>query len=95
VVQNGKVLSIEEKPKVPKSKYAVTGLYGYDSDVFRIIRTLRPSGRGEMEITDVNNAYIQKKQMTCKILDGWWTDCGTFDSLLKASQLVSNHRGQR
>jgi glucose-1-phosphate thymidylyltransferase len=84
-----RVIRIEEKPAVPKSRYAVTGIYMYDYDVFDIVRTLKPSGRGELEITDVNNAYIERGLMTYDILDGWWTDAGTFDSLLKAGNLVA------
>ncbi len=83
------VLRIEEKPKRPKSDYAVIGIYMYDGEVYDIIRTLEPSGRGELEITDVNNAYIQRKEMTWEELDGWWTDAGTFESLLRASNLVA------
>ena len=89
VFKKGKVLKIEEKPKRPKSGYIVTGIYMYDAQVFEIIKTLKPSARGEMEITDVNNAYIRRGQMTCELLKGWWSDCGTFDSLLRASQLVA------
>jgi glucose-1-phosphate thymidylyltransferase len=85
------VISIEEKPQSPKSNFAVTGLYLYDSEVFSIIRTLKPSGRGELEITDVNNAYLQKKMMKYTILKGFWSDAGTFDSLLRASILVQQH----
>ncbi len=84
-----RVISIEEKPRKPKSNYIVTGIYMYDRQVFDIIKTLKPSGRGEMEITDVNNAYIRRGQMSFEILKGWWTDAGTFDSLLKANLLVS------
>jgi glucose-1-phosphate thymidylyltransferase len=84
-----RVVQIEEKPKVPKSKYAIIGIYLYDNSVFDIIKTLKPSNRGELEITDVNNAYIKGGDMTWDILDGWWTDAGTFGSLLKASQLVA------
>ena len=84
-----RVISIEEKPRKPKSNYIVTGIYMYDEQVFDIIKTLKPSGRGEMEITDVNNAYIRRGQMSFEILKGWWTDAGTFDSLLKANLLVS------
>jgi glucose-1-phosphate thymidylyltransferase len=84
-----KVLRIEEKPKAPKSEYAVIGIYMYDGEVYDIIRTLKPSGRGELEITDVNNAYIQREEMTWEELDGWWTDAGTFESLLRASNLVA------
>ncbi len=73
----------------PKSEYAVIGIYMYDGEVFDIIRTLKPSGRGELEITDVNNAYIKREEMTWEELDGWWTDAGTFESLLHASNLVA------
>ena len=85
------VISIEEKPQIPKSNYAVTGLYLYDSEVFSIIRELKPSGRGELEITDVNNAYIRKEMMQYAILKGFWSDAGTFDSLLRASFLVQQY----
>ena len=80
---------IEEKPKQPKSEYAVIGIYMYDEAVFEIIRTLKPSDRGELEITDVNNAYISRGKMTWDELEGWWTDAGTFESLLHASNLVA------
>ena len=83
------VVSIDEKPKVPQSDYAVIGIYMYDGEVYDIIRSLKPSGRGELEITDVNNAYIARNQMTWEELDGWWTDAGTFESLLRASNLVA------
>ncbi|HTG91739.1 MAG TPA: sugar phosphate nucleotidyltransferase, partial [Pyrinomonadaceae bacterium] len=83
------VLRIEEKPETPKSDYAVIGIYMYDGEVFDIIRTLKPSGRGELEITDVNNAYIERGEMTWEELEGWWTDAGTFESLLHASNLVA------
>ncbi|MFC1553193.1 sugar phosphate nucleotidyltransferase [candidate division KSB1 bacterium] len=89
VFENDKIVKIEEKPKVPKSNYAVTGMYFYDSQVFDIISTLKPSDRGELEITDVNNAYIEKGQLEYRFLDGWWTDAGTFDSLLNASNLTA------
>ena len=88
VLKGDKIIKIEEKPKSPQSPYAVTGIYMYDNRVFDIIKTLKPSGRGELEITDVNNAYIEKGQLAWEILDGWWTDAGTFESLLRASQLV-------
>ena len=84
-----RVVRIEEKPPEPKSDYAVIGIYMYDRDVYDIIRTLRPSGRGELEITDVNNAYIERNEMTWDELEGWWTDAGTFESLLLASNLVA------
>jgi glucose-1-phosphate thymidylyltransferase len=83
------VLGIEEKPAYPKSNYAVVGIYLYDASVFEKIRRLKPSGRGELEITDVNNFYIQEGTLTYEILDGWWTDAGQFDSLLRANNLVS------
>ena len=84
-----RVAGIEEKPKRPPSDYIVTGIYLYDSQVFDIIRTLKPSGRGELEITDVNNHYIRRRQMTYSVLKGFWSDCGTFESLHRASQLVA------
>ena len=87
-VVNGKVLSIEEKPKAPKSNLSVTGIYFYDATVFDIIKTVKPSGRGEMEITDVNNAYIQRGQMSSGTFQGWWTDAGTFPSLAQANELA-------
>jgi glucose-1-phosphate thymidylyltransferase len=83
------VVRIEEKPDFPKSEYAVIGIYMYDAEVYDIIRTLKPSGRGELEITDVNNAYIERGEMTWEELEGWWTDAGTFESLLRASNLVA------
>ena len=83
------VLRIDEKPKAPRSKYAVIGIYMYDNTVFDIIKTLKPSDRGELEITDVNNTYIERGEMTWEVLDGWWTDAGTFDSLMRASHLVA------
>ena len=87
-ITDTKVIGIEEKPQKPKSDYAVTGIYFYDAAVFDIIRTLKPSARGELEITDVNNAYIAKSQLAYDILDGWWTDAGTFESLNRANELV-------
>jgi glucose-1-phosphate thymidylyltransferase len=83
------VLGIEEKPRTPKSNYAVIGIYLYDATVFEKIHRLKPSGRGELEITDVNNFYIDEGKLTYEILDGWWTDAGTFDSLLRANMLVA------
>lgn len=83
-----KVVSIEEKPKNPKSNFAVTGLYVYDNSVFSIIKTLKPSKRGELEITDVNNAFIKAGKMKADFVKGYWSDAGTFDSLIRASNLV-------
>ncbi len=93
-VSDTRVIRIDEKPEKPKSDYAVTGIYFYDSAVFDIIRTLKPSARGELEITDVNNAYITKGQLVYDILDGWWTDAGTFESLNKANELVAKEPPQ-
>jgi glucose-1-phosphate thymidylyltransferase len=87
--QGDKLVAIEEKPKAPPSSYAVSGIYMYDSWVFDILPQLKPSARGELEITDVNNAYINAGKMTYDILDGWWTDAGTFESLHRASCLVA------
>ena len=87
-IEEDRIVGIEEKPARPKSKYAVTGIYLYDETVFDKTRTLKPSARGELEITDVNNAYIREGTMTFSYLDGWWTDAGTFDSLLRAANLV-------
>jgi glucose-1-phosphate thymidylyltransferase len=89
VIQGDKIVNIEEKPQSPQSPYAVTGIYLYDNTVFDIIKTLKPSNRGELEITDVNNAYIERGQLSWEVLDGWWTDAGTFESLLRASQMVA------
>ena len=88
-LDGNKVISIDEKPDVPQSDYAVIGIYMYDSTVYDIIRSLTRSGRNELEITDVNNAYIARNQMTWEELEGWWTDAGTFESLLNASKLVA------
>jgi glucose-1-phosphate thymidylyltransferase len=87
-----RVVGIEEKPSRPKSKYAVTGIYFYDASVFEKIHTCKPSHRNELEITDVNNGYIREGTMTYSFLDGWWTDAGTFDSLLRAANLVASTR---
>lgn len=93
----GRIVEIVEKPSDPPSRYAVTGIYFYDADVFGICETLKPSNRGELEITDVNNAYLQRGDLTHDVLDGWWTDAGTFESLHRASTLVAtggaNHAG--
>jgi glucose-1-phosphate thymidylyltransferase len=88
-LEDSRVVRIEEKPRQPKSDYAVIGVYMYDAEVFEIIKTLKPSARGELEITDVNNAYIERGEMTWNELKGWWTDAGTFESLLHASRLVA------
>ena len=89
-MQGEKVEKIIEKPKSPESNLAVIGIYMYDGRVWDIIKTLKPSDRGELEITDVNNWYIQDGSMTAEVLQGWWTDAGTFDSLLSASKLVAD-----
>ena len=88
-ITNGKLRSIEEKPKAPKSNLAVIGIYLYDDRVFDFIKGIKPSDRGELEITDINNAYLKDGTMTWETLNGWWTDAGTFESLLRASILVS------
>jgi glucose-1-phosphate thymidylyltransferase len=88
-ISEGRILAIEEKPKTPKSSYAVTGVYFYDASVFDKISRARPSARNELEITDVNNMYLQEGTLTHGILDGWWSDAGTFESLLRAANMVS------
>src|SRR5882757_4584334 len=90
-----KIVGIEEKPEHPKSSYAVTGIYLYDGTVFEKVRSLVPSRRNELEITDVNNAYIQEGTMTYSFIDGWWTDAGTFESLMRAANLVQNSTADR
>ena len=94
-LEGDKVVKIYEKPQVAPSKYAVTGIYMYDHQVFDIIRTLEPSKRGELEITDVNNRYIEQGEMTYDILEGWWTDAGTIESLFRASNLVAQGKEKR
>jgi glucose-1-phosphate thymidylyltransferase len=91
-LKGDRIAGIEEKPRQPKSNYAVTGIYMYDGTVFDKVKKLAPSRRGELEITDVNNAYIAEGTMTYSFLDGWWTDAGTFDSLLRAANLVAKSR---
>ncbi len=85
------IVGIQEKPSHPKSDYCVTGIYFYDNEVFNVIRDLKPSGRGELEITDVNNFYINQGTMTYSVLDGWWTDAGTHESYRIANELVNRH----
>ncbi len=87
-----RIIGIEEKPAKPKTNFAVTGIYMYDNRVFDIIRTLKPSARGELEITDVNNTYIKEGTMTYDILKGWWTDAGTFESFFRATTLVRQQK---
>jgi glucose-1-phosphate thymidylyltransferase len=94
-VRGDRVLSITEKPKRPKSRYAVTGIYMYDARVFDVVRTLKPSGRGELEITDVNNWYLRRGELMCEVLDGWWTDAGTLPSLHRAGNLVAETGANR
>ena len=89
-LKGDRVMSIEEKPKHPESNLAVIGIYLYDERVFEVIKTLEPSDRGELEITDVNNWFIHDGSMTFEVLDGWWTDAGTFDSLLRSAQMVAD-----
>jgi len=89
-LKGDKVVGIEEKPENPRSSLAVIGIYIYDSRVYDIVRTLKPSGRGELEITDVNNAYIKEGTMTSEVLEGWWGDCGeSFDSMLDTANLIA------
>ncbi len=94
-LSGSKIIGIEEKPRQPKSNLAVTGIYMYDETVFDKIRTLVPSRRGELEITDVNNAYIKEGTLTHSNLEGWWTDAGTFESLLRAANLVAHSRAAK
>lgn len=89
VFKGRKIVGIEEKPRRPKSQYAVTGIYMYDAKVFDVIRTLKPSRRGELEITDVNNWYLRRGELEYGTLRGWWTDAGTFDALHRAGNLVA------
>lgn len=88
-MEGGKVVEIIEKPKQPPSHLAVTGIYFYDNDVFQVCRTLKPSDRGELEITDVNNYYLKRGDLTYEVLEGWWTDAGTFESLYRAAKFVA------
>jgi glucose-1-phosphate thymidylyltransferase len=93
-VRDGRIVGIEEKPRKPRSDLAVTGIYFYDADVYALVRQLKPSARGELEITDVNNAFLARGKLHYDVLDGWWTDAGTFDSLRLASDLVSPTPGR-
>ncbi len=95
VDESGAVTKIVEKPTVPKSNKAVIGIYMYDAKAFDYVRELQPSDRGELEITDVNNAYIEAGNMTAEVLQGWWTDAGTFGSLRRASNLVADGGANR
>ncbi|GAB4146011.1 MAG: sugar phosphate nucleotidyltransferase [Planctomycetota bacterium] len=94
-VEDGRVVEIVEKPSDPKSNLAVVGIYMYDASVFEICKTLVPSRRGELEITDVNNEYLRRGTLACDVLNGWWTDAGTFESLFRASALVREHGANR
>jgi glucose-1-phosphate thymidylyltransferase len=94
-VRDGRVVSIVEKPRRPKSRYAVTGIYMYDARVFDVVRTLEPSSRGELEITDVNNWYLARGELACEVLEGWWTDAGTIESLHRAGNLVAETGANR
>ncbi|WP_422658505.1 sugar phosphate nucleotidyltransferase [Paenibacillus sp. EC2-1] len=87
-IEGERIVSIEEKPQNPKSNYAVTGIYMFDHKVFEIVKTLKPSARGELEITDVNNAYIDRGELTFDVLEDWWTDAGTHASLARANELA-------
>ncbi len=94
-IEDGRIVEIVEKPQRPPSDLAVIGIYFYDSQVFEICRELKPSGRGELEITDVNNAYLAKGELGHEVLEGWWTDAGTFESLHRASRLVAEGGANR
>ena len=91
-IEGSRITNITEKPKSPRSNYAVTGIYMYSPSIFSIIKTLKPSGRGELEITDVNNSYIGRNSLGFSFLKGYWTDAGTFDSLFRATQLVKDSK---
>ncbi len=93
-ISDDRVIKIEEKPQSPRSDYAITGIYFYDASVFDVIRTLKPSARGELEITDVNNAYLEKGELAFDILEGWWSDAGTFESFSRVNELVTKEPPQ-
>ena len=94
VFAGDRIVRIEEKPKVPASRYAVVGVYMYDARVFDVIRTLAPSGRGELEITDVNNQYLAWGELDHAFVEGWWTDAGAVESLFRATTFVARQRGE-
>jgi glucose-1-phosphate thymidylyltransferase len=94
-IRDGRIVRIEEKPAKPKSSYAVTGLYFFDKSVFEKIGRLTPSARGELEVTDINNMYLEEGTLTYSVLEGWWTDAGTFDSLRHATELVASSNGSK
>ena len=94
VLEGGRIVRIEEKPEVPPSRYAIIGVYMYDARVFEIIRGLKPSGRGELEITDVNNQYLAWGELDYGYVDGWWTDAGAIESLYRATCLVARERAE-
>ncbi len=94
VIEAGRLVTIEEKPRAPRSGYAVIGVYMYDARVFDIIRTLKPSGRGELEITDVNNQFLAWGELDFDYVDGWWTDAGAVESLFRAATLVAQERAE-
>ena len=91
-LKNGRIVGIVEKPKHPKGSHVVIGIYMFDAQVFDIVRTLKPSGRGELEISDVNNLYLKKGILEHDFIEGYWTDAGTFESLLRANQLVAERK---
>jgi glucose-1-phosphate thymidylyltransferase len=91
-IRKGKIVAIQEKPKKPRSPYAVTGIYLYDRSVFSVVRHLRPSARGELEITDVNNHYVRKGWMAYDVLDGWWGDAGeSIEAYLRVQRMVAEY----
>jgi len=87
-IKKNKIAGIEEKPKKPKSRFAVVGIYFYDHSVFNVIKELKPSARGELEISDVNNAFLRSRSLEYDIMSGWWTDAGTFESIERATLMV-------